>query len=566
MYNQGNNSQSQYNNGQYQRFPLYKSVANPALNQNTSFMQLPRIDRSVSLYSNLDRDPNSRYKEAYDNCSVVKSMIQSRLDKLNYEKNLIRSMKGSYAPYTNDFALMYNMGGLSNARGQLANPNLYSYQFMDPIYYPLEMPINGEPVALPRIEMGAPLNTNNSNGNGLGISDLLMLLTAVGKMNPPVQVQVQEAPKRISKVVSTPILQTPAKTPKSSVSKVPIIPEREKKESVHRGIQRDWWKLARDFVNLYNFFLTARKYSKFAKVRNSIIAQRSKSLIQEISVVKDWVIAIEEPFWNEFKVFQDLNVSFKNIDSEIKIKRESQKIIAMIKKYMENLIAKSSILDDIPERIKSLLYEFCKDKGYFHKKYLSTFQINRLDFNFNGGLKNVTDSQAGMLIAFLIINGVSVQQILLHMKDTFVEFKNYPNIEISGKYIGSIIHYLTRDAFQNEPSSMKEILALLNYFRNYHIFNEQVEKQEDIFNNNIVFLDVDEFSEFLVPENQISEFWKMNSSFIETYKKFILDWGSKLARKIRLKYSKTDPNLAPKKKMERPKDRTLEYDVQIGNR
>lgn len=561
----GNYNQPRYNTNinQSQRFPLYKSVTNPAFNLNTSSIQLPRIDRSVNLYDSIDKNLNSRYKEASDNFSLAKSMIQTRLDKLNYEKSLIGSMKGSYAPYSNDFSSLYNMGALSNARGQLANPNLYSYQFMDPIYYPLEMPINGEPVALPRIEMGAPLN--NNNGNGLGISDLLMLLTAVGKINTQ-PVQIQEAPRRISKTIRTPSVQTPAKTPSSSQNRVPVIPVKEKKEGVHREVQRDWWKLARDFVNLYNFFSTAKKYSKFAKVRNSIIAQRSKALIQEISVVKDWVIAIEEPFWNEFKVFQDLNVSFKNIDSEIKIKRESQKIIAMIKKYMENLIAKSSVLDDIPERIKSMLYEYCKDKAYFHKKYLSTFQINRLDFNFNGGLKSISDSQAGMLIAFLIINGVSVQQLLLHMKDTFVEFKNYPNIEISGKYIGSIMHYLTRDAFQNEPSTMKEVLALMNYYRNYHIFNEQVEKQENIFNNNIVFIDVDEFAEFLVPENQISEFWKMNSSFIETYKRFILDWSSKLARKIRLKYSKNDPNLAPKRRLERPKDKTLEYDVKIGNR
>ena len=37
-------------------------------------------------------------------------------------------------------------------------------------------------------------------------------------------------------------------------------------------------------------------------------------------ILKDWLIAIEEPFWNEFKIFEDLNVAFKNSDAKNKIK------------------------------------------------------------------------------------------------------------------------------------------------------------------------------------------------------------------------------------------------------
>lgn len=567
MYNNrfGYNNRPQGNN-------INNRYQNVEDSQSKNSLVLPKIgtNRSSNLRRNrTDYDDNesnyNRFENLYQSCNVARSMVQTRLDKLKYERELMMNMRGSYAPYNRDLSSLYNIRALSNARGQMGNPNLYSYQFMDPIYYPLEMPINGEPVALPRIEMGGPVGLEEPKG-GLGIGDILTLLNALGKINQqPVQVvqppivKVEEEPEK-KKKASTP--STKSEGPK----KVPIIPDNKKNEGINRGIKRDWWKLAANFVNLYCFFSTAKKYAKQGKVRNSLIAQRTKAIVQDISVLKDWIIAIEEPFWNEFKVFQDLNVAFKNIDSKIKIQKESQKIIAMIKKYMENLIAKSSKLADIPTRIQTIIYEYLREKAYYPKKYLSTFQINRIDFHFYGGAKNLTDSQLGMIVAYLIICGVTVQQILLHMRDIFLEFKSYPNIDITAKYIGSIMHYLTRDTFQNDPVMLKELIALINYYRNYHLFNEQVEKQQDIFNSNMVFLDEDEFAEFLIPEGQINQFWNLNGAFVETYKNFIYAWACKLGKLIKLKYQKSDPNLIPKKKMERPQDKTVEYDIQIGNK
>ena len=67
-----------------------------------------------------------------------------------------------------------------------------------------------------------------------------------------------------------------------------------------------------------------------------------------------------------------------------------------------------------------------------------------------------------MIIAYLIICGICVQQILLHMKDVFTEFTKFPYIDISGKYIGSIMHYLTRDTFMYEPGLVNDIFQLFN--------------------------------------------------------------------------------------------------------
>ena len=134
------------------------------------------------------------------------------------------------------------------------------------------------------------------------------------------------------------------------------------------------------------------------------------------------------------------------------------------------------------------------------------------------------------------------------MRDCFIDFKNYPNIEITAKYVGSIMHYLTRDTFHTDPTMLKEVLALMNYYRNYHIYNKAVESQDDIFNNNMVFRDDDEFADYLIPESSITEFWTLNAQFVETFKEYVYSWACRLGKLIRLKYQKSDPNLLPRKK------------------
>ena len=227
-----------------------------------------------------------------------------------------------------------------------------------------------------------------------------------------------------------------------------------------------------------------------------------------------------------------------------------------MKKYIESLIANSKKLTDIPERVQKIIYLYIKDKGYFPKSYLTTYQINRIDFNFYGGTRNLNVDQVGMLIAFLIISGVTVQQILLHMKENFVEFKNYPNIHITGKFVGSIMHYLTRATFHNHQYMLKDLFTLMNYYRNYHIYNKDIESDDNFDFSVCSINDVDEFSDYLVPEISISEFWNLNWEFVETFKNFVYEWACKLGKSIRLKYQKSDPTLLPKRNLERPQDKT----------
>ena len=173
-------------------------------------------------------------------------------------------------------------------------------------------------------------------------------------------------------------------------------------------------------------------------------------------------------------------------------------------------------------------------------KYLSIYQANRIDFDFYGWTRKLQDNQIGMLLAFLIISGVTVQGILFKIKDNFDEFKDYPHIEITAKYIGSIMDYITIDTFNNNPAKLNEILALMNYYRSYHIFNRELEFNDDI--DNIELSDEDEFSQFLILRSSISEFWNVDANFIETFKSYVYSWACRSEKLIRLKYQKNDAN------------------------
>ena len=67
----------------------------------------------------------------------------------------------------------------------------------------------------------------------------------------------------------------------------------------------------------------------------------------------------------------------------------------------------------------------------------------------------------------------------------------------------------------------------------------------------------DEYAQFLIPEDDITQFWHINTAFVETYKKFIFSWSKKLAKIIKLKYSRHDRNLLPRKRLLRPPNKTI---------
>ena len=526
-----------------------------------------------------------------------------------FEKRVTRLIRRvpTYIPISNK---LISSNSLNN--GNLVNYT-HKYEIVDTTF----IPIQKNNISLPKIQMGLPINNslcknyNNCNCchhcNNFNLKDLIILLHSFQnnkdsinnnnnnnsysiprktrifsfektpeknnnensdeiKYESPIRSSISrknffddssipsiifKEPKKISLKKRKKTPRKSSKTNKKQIKKIRKLRINKKKKMI------DWWKLAKDFTELFVYYKTAMKYSKNRKIRNKRINERKKIIGNELLILKDWIISIEQPFWNEFKVFKNLNLSFKHSNSKIKKEKEIQKIIAIIKKYMENLILKTQKLKDIPLRIQKILYNFLKEKNYFPKLFLSTNQVNRLDFHFYGSTRMMNESQRSMLLSFLLINGVTVQQILLHIGEHFPEFKNLKDINTSAKIIGSIIHYLTRDTYSNNPNMIKNFFALLNYYKNYHLNNNEINNCEDIFGDDMIYKDYDEFTKYLINKSDLSEFWDFDTKFIETYQEFIYGWGVKLSNLIINKFAQNDPDLKPRKRLKRPPNKTI---------
>ena len=526
-----------------------------------------------------------------------------------FEKRVTRLTRRvpTYIPISNK---LISSNSLNN--GNLVNYT-HKYEIVDTTF----IPIQNNNISLPKIQMGLPINNslcknyNNCNCchncNNFNLKDLIILLHSFQnnkdsinnnnnnnsysiprktrifsfekiseknnnensdeiKYESPIRSSISrknffddtsipsiifKEPKKISLKKRKKTPRKSSKTNKKQIKKIRKLRINKKKKMI------DWWKLAKDFTELFVYYKTAMKYSKNRKIRNKRINERKKIIGNELLILKDWIISIEQPFWNEFKIFKNLNLSFKHSNSKIKKEKEIQKIIAIIKKYMENLILKTEKLKDIPLRIQKILYNFIKEKNYFAKLFLSTNQVNRLDFHFYGSTRMMNESQRSMLLSFLLINGVTVQQILLHIGEHFPEFKNLKDINTSAKIIGSIIHYLTKDTYSNNPNMIKNFFALLNYYKNYHLNNNEINNCEDIFGDDMIYKDYDEFTKYLINKSDLSEFWDFDTKFIETYQEFIYGWGVKLSNLIINKFAQKDPDLKPRKRLKRPPNKTI---------
>ena len=308
--------------------------------------------------------------------------------------------------------------------------------------------------------------------------------------------------------------------------------------SSKRRIKRNWVGLFKNFIKISAFFSWAKKCSSFySETKNNSIFIRTIHIVNDIAVLKDWIITMEESFFNEFGNYEDFNLPLNLKTQGDKNQISKKTILNIISLFIDNL---ESNLDNIPENVQSILYEYIKNRCYYPKKFLSKFQIYRLDFNFNGSTKKLSICQCAMILSYFIINGICVQQILLHIKDVFTEYSNYENIEEAVINIGSILHYLVRDIFKKKQKKINDVLALFNYYRSYHLYNEKVEKYKDKFKSKINIEENDnddEYIEMLLPYKEVREFFEDNSKYFEKIKESLYNWSTNLAEKIKNKYA-----------------------------
>lgn len=186
------NYPSKYLYNRNNSIPLLSYNANDGIPPKTpSQCTLPPINNSFRSYSsNLEK-----YQSAYNDCRNANQLIQRRLDKIQLQRQMLLDRQnnviigrnyyssGEFNPYNPYFAsnpAFFNESykqAISNSQGKLYGSPVHPQQMMEPIYYPLELPVSGEPIQLPNIEVGKP--SDNKNNKLFNFAEVCALLTAV---------------------------------------------------------------------------------------------------------------------------------------------------------------------------------------------------------------------------------------------------------------------------------------------------------------------------------------------------------------------------------------------------
>ena len=148
------------------------------MNSNNLFQSKNSFNR-YSRYDSFENNRNFR-----ENNTKASTLINSRLERLKRERELLYNRQQFTTPSLPNPYNLYSFKNFSNLGHQIMNPYFYSYKFLDPIYYPMEIPGTGRPVDPPRMEMGAPCEDEDECccGGGIGSNELIFLLRAMGRI------------------------------------------------------------------------------------------------------------------------------------------------------------------------------------------------------------------------------------------------------------------------------------------------------------------------------------------------------------------------------------------------
>ena len=313
---------------------------------------------------------------------------------------------------------------------------------------------------------------------------------------------------------------------------------------------KKWLNLLRYFVEIYYFFSVLKKYTQKIKIiREKEIYGIEDNLIEEIHVVRNWMLEIQGKYWSDLIKYKSINTAFTEYDSVDKINKSSKIFLKLVDNYLYNLKIQTNDITQIPEEVQKIIYKYIKKNAYFPEKYLNLFHIKRLYFDFYGSCSNNTLEQSAMNLCYLLICSISVQQIFLNIKYLFKKLKPYENISITSKYIGSIIYYLEREAFLNKTKINNDYLNLFNYYRCYKCSNIIIEDEKNIsillgnhktlsimkYNEDI---NNDIYNKLLIEDIIIDKFWENNSKIMKKFSDSLALWSINLAKLILNKNNK----------------------------
>jgi len=310
---------------------------------------------------------------------------------------------------------------------------------------------------------------------------------------------------------------------------------------------KKWLKLLQHFVKIYNFFSILKKYTKrIKKIRENKIKVMEDFIIDEVYVLRNWMLDIQGKYWKNLTKLKKFNRTFTEFDDIDQIMNDSKILNKLINIYFSNLKNKTNDMEQIPEEVQKIIYRFIKKKTYFPKNYLTFFEINRLNFDFYGSCLNNSLEQSAMILSYLLISSITVQQIFLNIQFIFKKLESYDNISLWAKYLGSIMYYLSRNTFINKLKIKNyNYFNLFNYYRCYHIRNDIIDKE-----NNIEILlgikkgnaneknDKEICTQFLIDKKIIDNYLKNNSETVETFSNILYEWSMNLSKFIINRFDK----------------------------
>ena len=337
------------------------------------------------------------------------------------------------------------------------------------------------------------------------------------------------------------------------ISKTEVELEKETKPLITNAMKvnnhKKWLKLLQHFVKIYNFFSILKKYTKrIKKIRENKIKVMEDFIIEEVYTLRNWMLDIQGKYWQNLTKLKKFNLNFTEYDEDkiSKIKKDSKILNKLINIYFSNLKNQTDNMEQIPEEVQRIIYRFIKKKTYFPKDYLSLFEINRLNFDFYGTCLNNSLEQSAMILSYLLISSITVEQIFLNIQFIFKELESYDNISLWAKYLGSVMYYISRNAFVNKIKIKKNnYFNLFNYYRCYQKRNDIIDKE-----NNIEILlgikesnvneknDKEIWSKILIDKKIIDKYLENNSETVENFLNILFEWSINLARFIINRFDK----------------------------
>lgn len=323
-------------------------------------------------------------------------------------------------------------------------------------------------------------------------------------------------------------LEKPPRTP------IPILTEIVKPKKYYRLWSK--WKIIKRVAQFSLFYFVLLRYAAHRSIRESVLLTREKTKESDFEIIKFFMIGQMKRLFEEFKIAKGKNFSIatdKETDTLYTLEN-FQIITSFIRTFFKCLIENTMKvgISKLPKNIIYVLYTYIVDNFYYEKNFLTSFELYRLEFNLMGEVINLNKARRGMILAFLLINKVFVQQVLLKPSETFVGQLD-AKVVYNFKYFGSLIHYMVRDAFRYNPIYFKDRINLSNYYRNYHLddytrFETAMDKLDSDLDSGQLFDD----ERNLCPEEDVDSYFKLNILFKKQFEEDIWNWATELGENI----------------------------------